>query len=117
MTAMDTETVKYITNYYLHLFSEPEKLALKHIHSIIKLSDGNDRIKKTEIYKKAGWLTDQQSALELIKEGEDIFLINVAKRIMEDYPDKIFLNRCPECNALARTPNAKQCRFCGHNWH
>ncbi len=116
---MDKELVKYITTYYLHLFSDTEKLALKHIHSTVKLSDyeKDDRIKMTEVYKKVKWLTDQQSVLELIKDGEDAFLVSVAKRIMEEYPDKIFLNYCPKCNRLARTPSAKQCRFCNHDWH
>lgn len=26
-------------------------------------------------------------------------------------------NRCPKCNRLARTPTAKQCLWCHHDWH
>lgn len=116
---MDIEIAKYITIYYSHLFTDEEKIALRHIHSTIKLS-GDEVVKReelTKLYKKVGWLTDWQPVLDLIKDGEDIFLMNVAKRIMQEQPDKIFLNYCPECNNLARTPNAKQCRFCGLDWH
>ena len=28
----------------------------------------------------------------------------------------MFLNRCERCSKLARTPYAKQCRFCGNHW-
>lgn len=115
---MDIETAKYITNYYTNLFTDIEKLALKHLHHTIKLSDRdeNDKIKATNVYKKAGWLTDSPDALELIKDGEDAFIIITAKRLITEHPDKIFLNYCPECKRLARTPYAKQCR-CGNNWH
>jgi hypothetical protein len=30
--------------------------------------------------------------------------------------DKIFVNRCPGCNRLVRTPKAKLCLWCGNNW-
>lgn len=30
--------------------------------------------------------------------------------------DKIFLNFCPKCNQLCRTPAARQCWECGHVW-
>lgn len=49
---------------------------------------------------------------ELEKEKEKI-----AKLILEKYPDKISFNYCPKCNGLARTPFAKQCLHCGHDWH
>ena len=26
-------------------------------------------------------------------------------------------NNCPKCGKLARTPKAKQCRYCFYNWH
>jgi uncharacterized C2H2 Zn-finger protein len=27
------------------------------------------------------------------------------------------VNRCPRCGEVAKTPKAKQCRFCKHDWH
>jgi ribosomal protein L40E len=26
------------------------------------------------------------------------------------------LNLCPKCNGIARTPEAKQCRYCKYTW-
>lgn len=37
--------------------------------------------------------------------------------LWEKYKDKIDLNNCPKCGKTARTPKAKQCRFCRHDWH
>ena len=69
------------------------------------------------MYKQKGWLTSDQAALELIKDGYDAFELKTAKRILADNSDKIFLNNCAMCGKLARTPEAKQCRHCGHDWH
>ena len=33
----------------------------------------------------------------------------IAEIILNDYSDKVFLNNCPKCGKLARTPKAKQC--------
>lgn len=41
----------------------------------------------------------------------------LANIVMNDYKDQVFFNNCPECGRLARTPTAKQCRHCGHDWH
>jgi hypothetical protein len=42
---------------------------------------------------------------------------NVANVLWEKYKDEIYLNKCPKCNKIARTPKAKQCRFCRYDWH
>ena len=42
----------------------------------------------------------------------------IKKKVTQGYEinkDKIFLNYCPACKKLARTPVARQCS-CGHNW-
>ncbi|MFG0283228.1 MAG: hypothetical protein ACF8R7_02300 [Phycisphaerales bacterium JB039] len=40
-----------------------------------------------------------------------------AQRALREHGDKIFLNRCARCSALCRTPLARQCLECGHDWH
>ena len=37
--------------------------------------------------------------------------------LLETYPDQIFINRCPHCNCIVRTPQAKMCFWCGFSWH
>ncbi|MDR6564232.1 MULTISPECIES: hypothetical protein [unclassified Arcicella] len=113
---MDKQTVKYIMDHYFHLSNDKEKLAWKHYSSSIKL-EGNESPKKLEMYKKMGWLTDDNDVLNLLKDGYDNFEENTAKKILATHEDKIFFNRCPNCGLLARTPKAKQCRYCLHDWH
>ena len=42
--------------------------------------------------------------------------IRIATLLLENYSHNIFFNNCTNCGKLARTPNAKQCRFCGYDW-
>ncbi|CAL2089686.1 conserved protein of unknown function [Tenacibaculum sp. 190524A02b] len=52
----------------------------------------------------------QEQELEIEKE-------KIAKVILNNYSDKIFLNNCLKCGKLARTPKAKQCQFCFYSWY
>lgn len=45
------------------------------------------------------------------------FRFEAAQRVMADNPGDIFVNRCAECQRVVRTPDARQCFWCGHDWH
>ncbi|CAM3430683.1 hypothetical protein SPPR111872_00195 [Sphingobacterium prati] len=107
----------YIINYYLHLMSPKEKLAYKHAHSLLKIDQKADIDKIKRVYFKAGWLTRDENALSLLNNGLEKFNEDTATRIMHDHASEIFFNYCPNCGTLARTPTAKQCRFCYCDWH
>jgi len=116
MDGIDAETANYIVTYYSNFLSLEETIAVRHIHSLQKLSgESNPNLEK--MYRKQGWLTDNETILDLLRDGYDTFEIRVANRILKENSDKVFLNNCPKCGKLARTPMAKQCRFCTHNWH
>jgi hypothetical protein len=36
--------------------------------------------------------------------------------LLRDHAADIFLNDCPKCSALCRTPLARMCVACGHSW-
>jgi hypothetical protein len=113
---MDKETANYIIQYFSQLLTQEERLAIKHTMSLEKLSNStNSNLDK--IFKQAGWITENQTAIDLLKDGYDAFEIKVAKRICNNHQQEVFLNNCEKCGKLARTPYAKQCRHCGHNWH
>jgi hypothetical protein len=38
-------------------------------------------------------------------------------RVLTECRDQIQINYCPECSRVLRTPIAKQCLWCGHDWH
>ena len=114
---MDIEKAEYIINYFSNLLSREEQIAIKHTNSCIIRGDDFDNPQIRNFYLKHGWITEDQKVLQLLLNGYDNFQIQTAKRILEQNPDKVFFNNCSNCGNLARTPFAKQCRFCGHNWH
>ena len=113
---MNIETARYISNYYHRFFNEKENIAHRHITSLFKLNGESESSSRYKIYKRKGWITNDIEALNLIKNGETEFFINTANRILEEHNEEIFLNNCPICQKLARTPKARQCRHCGNKW-
>lgn len=116
---MDGETRAYIINHFSFLFTKNERLAQSHhlLMAKAQLSGGDLGAKRVELFKKTGWLSDREEALSLLANGYDAFLTRTAERILLETPEKVFINKCPECGKLARTPYARQCRYCKHDWH
>lgn len=115
---VDTETAKYIINYFSNLLTDLERRAIRHTHSTSKLEHRtSDNANLIKVYIEKDWLTSDQNVLDLLRDGYKQFELNTANRIVSQSPDKVFLNNCPKCTRLSRTPYARQCRFCGHNWH
>jgi predicted RNase H-like HicB family nuclease len=48
--------------------------------------------------------------------GWKAFRRSVCRRILSERGDEI-INRCPRCHRVVRTPEARQCFWCGHDWH
>ncbi len=111
---MDKETSHYIRNYFGHLMTDHEKLALQY-HMYMDKTEENAHMRKIMVNR--GWITEQPDIIAHLNNGYEEFELSVARRIMKEAPDKVFLNTCPKCNRLARTPYARQCRHCGHRWH
>lgn len=111
---MDLETAKYIIEYFPNLMTQKERRALRHQRSVIK-AEGNPKMEK--IYRNRGFITGDIETLKLLEKGEDTFRLNVAERILEKRGSDLYLNKCPKCGFLTRTPQSRQCRNCGHKWH
>jgi hypothetical protein len=111
---MNQETANYIITYFSNLLTNIEKLALKHYRHSYKTADDP---KMRRMLTDKGWISTEPEILDLLKNGYEEFELNIARRIMTENPEKVFLNHCSVCNLLARTPYARQCRHCGHNWH
>lgn len=114
---LNSETAHYISTHYNNLLSFEEKIVVKYILTSFKQpgSEADERIRKLTV--KLGWITESQPLLQLMLGGEEKFEIFIANKISERFPDKIFMNYCPKCGGLARTPLAKVCRHCGYSWH
>tara|TARA_R110000796_G_scaffold96719_1_gene202909 strand:+ start:309929 stop:310291 length:363 start_codon:yes stop_codon:yes gene_type:complete len=110
----ETDIEQYIIIYYHNLLTMEEKLAYKHHITTEKVENSSEEFGKILMKR---WGTTNKEALKLLEGGYGEFKKKVARRILSETPDKVFINNCPKCGKLARTPEAKQCRFCGHDWH
>jgi len=54
---------------------------------------------------------------QMLADGFDAFKNRVVNRIYAEHKHELRLNLCPSCGKIARTPLAKQCRFCFYSWH
>jgi hypothetical protein len=98
-----------------------EKAAYKHLVGAMKATLGRsdetaqEEARTSEAF--SGWLTGDPDVRSLARDGYESFVEKTAERILADNQDEVFLNCCPRCHELARTPKAQQCRFCGLDWH
>ncbi|KAB1232315.1 hypothetical protein [Chryseobacterium viscerum] len=111
---MDKETVDYIIRYFSKLMNDHETLALNY-HMYTSKSSDNPKLRNMMVER--GWIQSDAETANLLKNGYEDFEQNTARRIMNETPAKVFFNNCPKCDKLARTPYARQCRYCGYNWH
>jgi len=111
---MMEDLTRYIFIYHAHLMTTQEKSANRAIFGEEK-SQGIEG-KLAEFYREHLGSTDPE-VLKLVAKGREKFIADVVERILREQYDQIFFNRCPKCQALARTPTAKQCPQCFHSWH
>jgi hypothetical protein len=115
------QAAHYVTRFYDHLMTVGERKARTHLFGTMKASKGRSdetaqhQTQKHKIYSRM--LSNEPGVLDLAKNGYEEFELRTAARILRDCGDKVFFNYCPICGGLARTPTAKQCHNCGHDWH
>jgi hypothetical protein len=118
---MKPDLAYYVVTHYPMLLTDIESRANRHLIGTLKATKGRDSMEAQEETKQhkvfSRLLSNDPQVLELTRDGLRAFRARTATRILEEHGDKIFLNRCPRCQELARTPTAKQCRFCGLDWH
>ncbi len=107
------ELVDYIYHHYSVFMTVEEKVAAR---TIVHLLKENDDI-MLSAKKKMGWISEDNIILEMLADGFDAFKNRVVNCIYNEHKNELSLNLCPKCGKIARTPLAKQCRFCFYDWH
>jgi hypothetical protein len=119
--SIDPDLAWYVFRYFGDLMNPVERRAWMHLAATVKLTGRSDVAAQKEARTKPKLyqrnLTDDPEALRLASSGWDAFIANTAQRILTESGDRVFLNCCPRCGKLTKTPKARQCRFCRHDWH
>jgi hypothetical protein len=116
---MEADVINYLITYHTSLLTDTERLALKHLQHSEKLAvdkDAASRERRRRMYLRVGWLSNDAALLVVLQDGPAAFQQRVAHRIYAENGGEALLNNCPVCKRLARTPQARQCRYCGHRW-
>lgn len=120
---MKTDEARYVFAYYDDQMTEHERLAYWHLTATAKATQGRSDMDAQEEAKGSACfyfrerLSDDPSVLRLACDGFETFVLRTGQRILNDHRNRIVLNCCPRCGAVARTPRARQCRACRHDWH
>lgn len=117
---MRQEEIDYLIRHYSYLLTRKEQLAYKHLLHDEKLA-ANDNLETRERMRamllRLGWLPEDAEVITLFNKGVPAFRQLVAEKLYAEHGGDSLLNNCSRCQQLARTPLAKQCRYCGHDWH
>ncbi len=103
----------YVTTYFGGLMTPQEKVGYKSVIGELKIL--NNPAAETALRKF--FCSTDPGVVGLLRDGPEAFLLRVRERVLRENADKVFLNYCPRCHALARTPRAKQCHNCFLDWH
>ena len=119
---MDNAKASYVFRYYRHLFTAQERLAHEHLVDTAKaMHEQSEWAAQTEARTKPSHLHphlyNDPEVLNLTRKGWSAFVEQTALRILDEHGFEIGFNYCCQCGGLARTPKARQCRFCRHDWH
>ena len=105
----------YVLEHFYHLFTELEKLGFKAAMAEEKAKNSSSNMAK--MLRDRWGSKNNPDVVKALSNGYEEFREAVFQRLMNDHSNDIEINRCPKCNKIARTPRAKQCRWCFYQWH
>ena len=111
----DEELTRYVWNYHGRFFTPVEAKAGWAVFADAKARLGSPHV--AEFIWKRHKLANDPEVMEALADGIAAFRRRTAKRVLSDHASEVFVNRCPKCNRVVRTPKAQQCLWCGHDWH
>ena len=119
---MENEKAQYVLRYYGQFMTTQERLAQRHLFGTDKATHGRTDVAAQDEVRNSSHhlselLSNDPEVLRLASDGLDAFIVRTAQRILHKHRNEIVFNNCPKCGALAKTPKARQCRFCRYDWH
>jgi hypothetical protein len=107
----DQALVNYVWDNYRGWMTDAESLDCKSLSLAIKQPSSLGRLPPNGFRR----LTPQEA--EHPREAYHKLRTQVARRILREHHLEFVVNRCAVCNRIVRTPAARQCLWCGHDWH
>jgi hypothetical protein len=113
----DRELTRYVWDYHGRLMTEFELKIGRAIFGRAKAATTSSPETAEAMARKWGGVGDPEIDAALA-DGAEAFRRRVRERVLaENGPEVAPVTRCPRCDTVARTPWAKQCFWCGYDWH
>lgn len=111
----DDELATYVWSHFARFLTPVEAKAGWAVHADATARVGRPQV--AEFIWKRHQLADDLAVMDALAEGVEMFRHRTAQRVLRDHAKEVFVNRCPKCGRVVRTPKAQQCLWCGHDWH
>ena len=108
--------LQYIWNHYRHLLTLFERL-VETAGVVRQKAQASNSPNYSRMLNDRWGSLDNSSVDAALKDGLNAFKQRVCERILAEHGDQVFVNRCSQCHRIVRTPQARQCFWCGYNWH
>jgi len=107
----------YTRTHFPHLMTPLERRVTEYIAPIV--SDATDtKIRKLyEFLETRDGHAEDAEVMNTCHTPFERRIENAMDRVLVERRSEIVENRCPKCHRLVRTPKAKQCLWCGNDWH
>jgi hypothetical protein len=112
----ESELTRYVWDHYQSLMTDFERRVGMAILGRMKASASTSPSLAKTLNERWGQVCDPEIEAALA-EGDEVFRRRVCRRILTQHAEAVFINRCPQCGRVVRTPQARQCFWCGHDWH
>ena len=110
------ELREYIFKYCGKTFWIKQRLGEMHLKNLVDAVQ-NVNYLMYKILTQGGDTLRDKNISELTNDSYEAYKQRITERIFTECKDELELNLCPQCDKIARTPWAKQCKFCFHDWH
>ena len=100
----ESELGRYVWNYFQQFCTELEA----NIDELFARQRKGPEAQQ-ELYDRSGISADDPFVVAALRDGEDVFHKRVGQRILKEHSEEVFINRCPECFKIVKTPRAQRC--------
>jgi hypothetical protein len=111
----ERELTRYVWDYHGGLMSEFEQRVGWAYLAECKAAAGHHAV-ASFILLRYGIAGDPEAEAALA-DGVEVFRRRVCRRVVTEHGASVLINRCPSCGRVVRTPQARQCFWCGFDWH
>jgi hypothetical protein len=112
----EAELARYVWNHFAHLLSAFEQQVGRAVLAREKAVASSNPAMSRRLSERWGQAGDSRVEATL-SAGPEAFRLAVRRRVLAERGSEVIINRCPCCRRVVRTPTARQCFWCGHDWH